>query len=99
MTQSIEDIIRIVVREVLRDELASLRELIVQQKAPVPVTRDFLSSAEVADLAGCHPVSVRRALEGGELHGTQPQVGARWRVGRECALAWAERRPCPHEAL
>lgn len=55
-----------------------------------------LTVAEVAAETRRHPVTIRRALEGGELHGTQSMKGGRWTVREECADAWAEGEPCPH---
>lgn len=74
MTQSIEDTIRSVDREVLTEELTSMRARLQELKPPVGAgAREFLLSAEVAELARCRPVSVRRALEASDLHGTQHQ--------------------------
>jgi hypothetical protein len=55
-----------------------------------------LTSAEVAAATRRHPVTVRRALEDGTLHGTQRVVGGRWAVLPECAEAWASGVPCAH---
>jgi len=57
-----------------------------------------LTPAEVADATRRHPVTVRRALEAGELHGSQASKGGRWTVQEECAEAWADQRPCAHQA-
>lgn len=56
-----------------------------------------LTVAEVAEATRRHPVTVRRALEAGELHGSQSGRGGRWTVREDCAEAWAERRPCEHQ--
>ncbi len=58
--------------------------------------RPRLTVAEVAAATRRHPVTVRRALEGGELHGSQPTKGGRWTVRAECAEAWADGERCEH---
>lgn len=58
----------------------------------------WLSTAQVAERTGRHPVTVRRALEADELHGGQPKARGSWRVHRDCADAWALGEPCPHRA-
>ncbi len=54
-----------------------------------------------AEVAGgefrCHPVTVRNALAGGELHGSQRVKGGRWTVEEACAEAWVSGRPCEHQ--
>jgi hypothetical protein len=57
-----------------------------------------LTVAEVAEATRRHPVTVRRALEAGELHGTQSTKGGRWTVREDCAEAWADGKPCEHQA-
>ncbi|MBW9095169.1 hypothetical protein JNB62_15895 [Microbacterium jejuense] len=57
-----------------------------------------LTVAEVADATRRHPVTVRRALEGRELHGTQATKGGRWTVREDCAEAWADGEKCAHQA-
>jgi len=56
-----------------------------------------LTVAEVAEATRRHPVTVRKALEAGDLHGTQRVKGGRWLVRRECADAWADVVPCEHQ--
>jgi len=56
-----------------------------------------LSVAEVATAVGRHPVTVRKALEAGELHGTQQTKGGRWSVREDCAEAWADGEFCVHK--
>jgi hypothetical protein len=58
-----------------------------------------LTTAEVAALLGRHPNTVRLALEGGSLHGTQADVGGRWMVREDCAEAYADRVPCAHQQV
>lgn len=57
-----------------------------------------MSTAEVAEVTKHHPVTVRRALEGGTLHGTQSKKGGRWIVRVSCAEAWADGEKCAHQA-
>lgn len=49
---------------------------------------EWLSPAEVAGIADRHVITVRRALECGELHGHQRCRGGRWRVARAAVDAW-----------
>ncbi len=56
-----------------------------------------LDTAEVAAATRRHPVTIRRALEAGELHGTQAVAGGRWTVREDCAEAWADKMPCEHQ--
>lgn len=60
--------------------------------------RIWFATGQAAEHTGRHPVTVRRALEAGELHGGQPKPGARWRIHRDCLDAWAFGTPCPHAA-
>lgn len=55
-----------------------------------------LSVNEASVAYGRHPVTLRRALEGGELHGTQRTAGCRWSMRRECVEAWLDGQKCPH---
>ncbi|GEP38845.1 hypothetical protein NPS01_25080 [Nocardioides psychrotolerans] len=61
-------------------------------------TTIWLSTREVATETGRHPVTVRRALESGVLHGGQSKAGASWRVHRDCMSAWVLGVECPHAA-
>lgn len=58
----------------------------------------YLTSDETATLTRRHPVTVRKALEAGELHGSQRTKGGRWTVREECAEAWVEGRLCAHQS-
>lgn len=58
--------------------------------------RPRLNVAEVAAAARRHPVTVRRALEDGTLHGSQRVKGGRWTVEPACAEAWTEGVACAH---
>jgi excisionase family DNA binding protein len=54
---------------------------------------------QAAEFAGCHPDTVRRALEAGDLHGGQRKAGGRWSVRRECLEAWLDGEKCQHRAV
>jgi hypothetical protein len=60
--------------------------------------KTYLNVAETAAVARKHPVTIRLALEGGTLHGTQQKVGGRWAIDAACAEAYIEGRPCEHRA-
>lgn len=55
-----------------------------------------LSVNEASAAYGRHPVTLRRALEVGELHGTQRIVRGRWSIQRECIEAWLGGEQCQH---
>ncbi|ALJ20404.1 helix-turn-helix domain-containing protein [Microbacterium sp. No. 7] len=57
-----------------------------------------LTVAEVAVIARKHPVTVRKALEGKKLHGTQASTGGRWSVREDCLEAWLDGEKCVHQA-
>lgn len=63
------------------------------------MSASFLTVAEVAGLVRRHEVTVRRALESGEMHGRQRVKGGRWTVHVDCATAWAEGSPCSHQLM
>lgn len=56
----------------------------------------WLTTSQAAVRTGRHPVTIRRALEAGELHGGQRKANAPWRTHRDCVDAWALGEPCPH---
>lgn len=56
-----------------------------------------LKVEEVAAAVGRHPVTVRKALEAKELHGTQQVKGGRWSIREDCAEAWADGELCVHK--
>lgn len=58
----------------------------------------YLTVAEVADASRKHPVTIRLALEGGKLHGSQQSTRGRWLVREDCLEAFLECRPCEHKA-
>jgi excisionase family DNA binding protein len=48
----------------------------------------WLTPAQVAEITGRHVVTVRVALERGDLHGHQTCRGGRWRIHPESVEAW-----------
>ena len=58
---------------------------------------EILTVAEAADAARRHPVTLRKALTDGDLHGFQRVEGGRWSIRRDCLDAWVENRPCAHQ--
>lgn len=56
----------------------------------------WLSAREAADELGMHPVTVRRLLESGQLHGHKPS--SRWRIHPDVPDLWVTgrdtREPC-----
>lgn len=60
-----------------------------------PLTRR-LTVNDAATAGSRHPVTIRRALEAGELHGKQRTKGGRWLIQPECLDAWIDQTPCPH---
>lgn len=55
-----------------------------------------LTSAQAAAAAQKHPVTIRRALESGRLHGAQVVTGGRWLIREDCLDAWLDGRDCEH---
>lgn len=55
------------------------------------------NTAQAAEYAGCHPVTVLKAAEAGELHGGQRKAGGRWSFRRECLDAWLDGNECEHQ--
>lgn len=53
---------------------------------------DWLTPAQVAERRGgrTHVVTVRKALESGELHGHQRKRGGRWLVAASAVDAWVQ---------
>lgn len=58
--------------------------------------RVWLNTAQAGDHAGCSPTTVLRALEAGELHGTQRKAKGRWRINIACLDAWCAGDKCGH---
>lgn len=61
--------------------------------------RIWLSTAQAADRAGCHRDTVLKALEAGELHGTQRKAKGRWKIHVTCVDAWNLGESCEHSAV
>lgn len=59
--------------------------------------RYWFDTRQAAEHTGHHPDTVRRALEAGELHGTQRTVRGRWRIHVDCLDAWVLNQPCTHQ--
>lgn len=57
----------------------------------------LLNVTEAAALVRRHPVTVRKALEAGEMHGSQRKARAHWVIREECAIAWVTGEPCAHQ--
>ena len=58
--------------------------------------RTWHTTATGAVHSGYHQQTIRKALEAGELHGTQRVTGGRWRVHVDCLDAWMSGQKCPH---
>lgn len=55
------------------------------------------STATAGAEVGSHPTTVLKALESGELHGSQRRPKGRWRIHRDCLTAWASGGECEHQ--
>ncbi|MEE3126373.1 MAG: helix-turn-helix domain-containing protein [Actinomycetota bacterium] len=60
-------------------------------------TRLWLDVAQSSEHSGHHPVTLRRALQSGELHGTQRKAKGKWRIHVTCLDAWLLGQPCDHQ--
>ena len=61
------------------------------------VVMQRLTVVQAATLAGRHPNTLHRALESGELHGTQRVKGGRWSIRPECLDAYLDGIECTHQ--
>ena len=59
---------------------------------------DYLTPSEAAAVARRHPVTIRKALEAGNLHGSQQAARGRWIIRRACLDAWITGEKCEHQA-
>ncbi|RLV56033.1 DNA-binding protein [Aeromicrobium phragmitis] len=50
--------------------------------------RIWFNTEQAAAYSGYHVQTVRRALEAGELKGSQRTAGGRWRIHRDALDAW-----------
>lgn len=60
--------------------------------------RIWHNTADAAEHARCHPDTVLKALEAGELHGNQRKAKGRWRVHVDCLNAWCAGESCQHQS-
>jgi excisionase family DNA binding protein len=100
----LEAIIQKLVRQELHEQMPGIiaRALANDRNARNDAPQDtaapraMLAVRQAAELTGRHPVTLRRALEDGELHGHQLRKGGRWTLERQCLLAWIDGDPCLH---
>lgn len=59
--------------------------------------RIWHNTAQAAEHAGCHPDTVRKAAESGDLHGAQRKPNGRWRIHVDCLDAWCAGAKCDHQ--
>lgn len=58
----------------------------------------FLTTKRAAIRSNRHPVTIRRALEAGELHGVQRVKGGVWLIEPACLDAYVAGQLCEHQA-
>lgn len=56
-----------------------------------------LRVTDAATIANRHPNTIHRALEAGELHGTQRKAKGVWSIRPDCLEAWLDGHPCAHQ--
>jgi hypothetical protein len=56
----------------------------------------YLTVAEACDYARRHPTTLWRALESGQLHGSQRKARGKWAIRPECLDAWLAGQDCGH---
>lgn len=61
------------------------------------MTRLRYSTEQAAEYSGRHVVTIRKALEAGDLHGGQRKAGGRWSIRFECLDAWLDGKACMHQ--
>lgn len=61
--------------------------------------RIYFNTSQAAERVGCHRDTALKALEAGELHGTQRKKNGRWRIHVDCLDAWALGTKCNHLAV
>ncbi|MFD2341355.1 helix-turn-helix domain-containing protein [Clavibacter tessellarius] len=99
----LETIIQKLVRQELQEQMPGIiaRALDEDRRAHRQPTGDSiqerLTVAEAAVQAKRSRITLHRALEGAELHGTQRAKGGTWRIQRQCLLAWMDGDPCIHK--
>lgn len=53
--------------------------------------------SQAAEYAGCHPNTIHKACQSGELHGGQRKKGGRYSIRPECLDAWLDGQDCEHK--
>lgn len=61
------------------------------------MTTGYLTVAEASTYAKRHRVTLWRALESGQLHGSQRGAGGKWAIRPECLDAWLAGQSCDHD--
>ena len=92
MSNAIEQIIRRIIHEELRDLISGLQSPVAVARV-APKEHAWLTSGEAAGRAKRHRVTVTRALQLGELRGVQTGHGGRWPA---CVDAWLMGGGCEH---
>ena len=85
---ALADELRVVVREVLREELPRLLTAHLQARAPAPRSDARLSVADAARVAHRHPDTIRRAIKTHALHATKPAGGREWIIDQAEIERW-----------
>jgi excisionase family DNA binding protein len=62
-------------------------------------TRIWFATGTAAEYVDCHPNTILKAAESGELHGTQRKTRGRWRIHVDCLDAWAAGEKCRHQQV
>jgi hypothetical protein len=100
----LETIIQKLVRQELHEQMPGIiaraldedrrvdREAAGDERIP-----ERMTVAEAAMAAKRAEITIRRALEGAELHGTQQLKGGKWSIQRQCLIAWLSGQPCVHK--
>lgn len=57
----------------------------------------YLTVPAASEYSGKHPVTIRRALEAGQLHGSQMVPKGRWSIHTDCLEQWLAGDPCAHQ--
>lgn len=58
----------------------------------------LLTTKQIHNETGRHVVTIRKALEGGVLHGMQTKLGAPWLIDEECVRPWLSGEKCSHKS-
>lgn len=58
---------------------------------------EILTVDEAAAKARRHPVTIRKALEAGDLHGYQRRARGRWSIEAPCLAQWVRGATCQHQ--